>query len=200
MGTRLVTIATFDQVVLARMAADTLRDAGIDAVVADAELVSMDWLLGQAVGGIKVQVRDEDADRAVEELNRAFGEDGAGFGAAVPPAGVADATEPEVTTDEDDRPVPVPDFRLEPEDQIPPPPDPYSRDGYARRAALVVWLTGVFPPAWLVAVYYAWNAAFAEGDISPRGWFHLALAGLVILTMPPAVALVALALGFIEWT
>ena len=52
MSTKLVTVATFDQVVQAQMAADALRAAGIDAVVTDAEVVSMDWLLGQAVGGI----------------------------------------------------------------------------------------------------------------------------------------------------
>ena len=49
MGTKLVTIATFDQVVMAQMAADALRAGGIDAIVTDAEVVSMDWLLGQAV-------------------------------------------------------------------------------------------------------------------------------------------------------
>src|SRR5436190_18581355 len=81
MGTKLVTIATFDQVVMAQMAADALRAGGIDAVVTDAEVVSMDWLLGQAVGGIKVQVREDDAERAVAELGRKFGDDGEGFGA-----------------------------------------------------------------------------------------------------------------------
>jgi hypothetical protein len=197
MGTKLVTIAAFDQVVQARMAADTLRAAGIDATVADAELVSMDWLLGPAVGGIKVQVRDEDADRAVAELNQSFGEDGAGLGVAAPPP--AGEPVPEVTTDEDDRPVPVPDFRMEPEDQIPPPPDPYSRDGYARRAALVVWLTGLLPPAWFLAVYFVLNAAFGEGALSPRGRFHLFLAVLAITLMPPALFLFALLIGLFQW-
>lgn len=197
MGTRLVTVATFDQVVQAQMAADALRAAGIDAAVSDAELVSMDWLLGQAVGGIKVQVRDEDADRAVGELNRTFGEHGEGFGG--PPAAPGGEPAPEFTTDENDEPVPVPDFRLGPEDAIPPPPDPYSRDGYARRAALVVWLTGIVPPAWFFAVYYFLNAAFGEGELSPRGRFNLILAGVVIALAPPSIFLVVLVLGMMPW-
>ncbi|HYH63765.1 MAG TPA: hypothetical protein VD866_03610, partial [Urbifossiella sp.] len=102
MGTKLVTVATFDQVVMAQMAADALRAGGIDAVVTDAEVVSMDWLLGQAVGGIKVQVRDEDAERAVAELGRKFGDDGEGFGDEEPGADdAADAPEPAAVPEPD---------------------------------------------------------------------------------------------------
>ena len=171
MGTRLVTIATFDQVVQAQLSADALRAAGIDAVVADAEVVSMDWLLGQAVGGIKVQVREEDADRAVGELERAFGAGGERFDA--PPPDAADAAEPDAE--------PRPTFELGPEDEIPPPPSPYSRDGYARRLVLMAWVGIILPPAWFVAFYFFLNALFTEGELTARGRFCLILAAVVLL-------------------
>jgi len=40
------------------------RDGGIDAWLADEHLVQTDWLYSIAVGGIKLQVRPEDAARA----------------------------------------------------------------------------------------------------------------------------------------
>ena len=194
MGTRLMTVATFDQVVQAQMAADALRAGGIDAVVSDAEIVSMDWLLGQAVGGIKVQVRDEDADRAVTELNWAFGEGGEGFGA--PPA-AADAA-PDTRADDEPGPdaTPPPDFRLGPEDEISPPPSPYSRDGYARRVVLTSWLGIVFPPAWFVAFYFFLNALFGEGELSGRGRFNLVLAVVVLLVGMPMAYIFFMMLAF----
>lgn len=73
MGTRLVTIATFDQAAQARMAKNVLDEAGIRVAVSDETLVAMDWLLSNAVGGIKVQVWEEDADRAVELLEQKLG-------------------------------------------------------------------------------------------------------------------------------
>jgi hypothetical protein len=79
-GTRLVTVATFEHAMSADMAANVLRDAGIDAVVTGADLVNTYWLPSNAIGAIKVQVRDEDADRAVEVLTDSFGEADAGDG------------------------------------------------------------------------------------------------------------------------
>ncbi len=156
MGTRLVTVATFDQVVQAQMAADALRDAGIDVSVADAELVSMDWLLSAAVGGIKVQVREDDAERAVAELGRAFGERGERLGAE-------GAQEP----DDDDEP----DDAAEPDakpDAAPAPPAE-SRDDYARRLVPTAVFGLVIPPLWFYAVYLFLNAAFGEGSLTETG-------------------------------
>jgi hypothetical protein len=196
MGTRLVTVATFDQVVQARMAADALRAGGIDAAVADAETVSMDWLLSNAIGGIKVQVRDEDADQAVAELSRTFGEGGEGFGAR-PAAAAADGASDAPADDEPDPNAGPPlDFRLGPEDEIPPPPSPYSRDGYARRVVLASWLGIVFPPAWFVAFYFFLNALFGEGELSGRGRFNLVLAVVVLLVGMPLAYIFFMMLAF----
>lgn len=45
-----------------------LEDNGITAYVEDGEIVAMDWLLGSAVGGVKVKVAEEDLQRASELL------------------------------------------------------------------------------------------------------------------------------------
>src|SRR5436309_3053264 len=82
MGTRLVTIATFDQAAQARLAQNALREAGIQAAVSDESLIAMDWLLSNAVGGVKVQVREEDAEKAVGVLEREFGANGELLGPA----------------------------------------------------------------------------------------------------------------------
>jgi hypothetical protein len=68
MSKRLVTIATFDQAAQARLAQNALEAKGIKAMVSDENLVAMDWLLANAVGGVKVQVWEEDADSAVVVL------------------------------------------------------------------------------------------------------------------------------------
>ncbi|MFO0797026.1 MAG: hypothetical protein U0804_06080 [Gemmataceae bacterium] len=176
MGTKLVTVATFDQVVMAQMAADALRAGGIDAVVTDAEVVSMDWLLGQAVGGIKVQVREDDAERAVAELGRKFGDDGEGFGAG--------AVEGE---DRGDEP--------ETDDALPDEPDPPdapadSRDDYARRLVPGAVFGLVFPPLWFYAVYLFLNAAFGEGSLSDTGRNKLFVGTFVLALGFPAAFVV----------
>ena len=76
----MVTIATFDQAAQARLAQNVLQAAEIQAAVSDESLVAMDWLLSNAVGGVKVQVWEEDEDRAVATLEREFGQDGSGLG------------------------------------------------------------------------------------------------------------------------
>ena len=178
MGTRLVTVATFDQVAQAQMAADAIRAAGIGAVVADAEVVSMDWLLGQAVGGIKVQVRGEDAERAVAELNWAFGERGERLGAE---------GEPAADDEEGDEPP-------EPDEQPEPAPAPAeTRDGYARRLVTSAVFGLVFPPLWFYAVYLFLNAAFGEGSLSETGRNKLFVGTFVLaLGVPAAFAILYL--------
>jgi hypothetical protein len=66
----LTTIATFDLMPSAHIALGKLQAAGIDAVLADEHLVQTDWLYAIAVGGIKLRVREQDAARAREILQR----------------------------------------------------------------------------------------------------------------------------------
>lgn len=56
MSDDLVTIATFTTLPEAEAARLRIETEGIPTVVTDAEIVNMDWLLGNAVGYIKLQV------------------------------------------------------------------------------------------------------------------------------------------------
>lgn len=117
MAGKLVTIATFDQAAQAWVAENVLKDAGIKAAVSDETLVAMDWLMSGVVGGVKVQVLEEDADRAVAVLENQFGENGEGLGGAVPPEELATQAEAAVIDDGEEQPVrPAPGSALEPED------------------------------------------------------------------------------------
>src|SRR5262245_5577731 len=63
-GDELVTVASYDDAVSARLAFNHLREAGLPAVLMDENTVAMDWLLSNAIGGIKIQVNPKDATAA----------------------------------------------------------------------------------------------------------------------------------------
>jgi len=65
----LVTVASYTQALEARVALTRLEDAGIPAFLTDENLVTMNWTWSNAVGGVKLQVSDEHATRAVELLD-----------------------------------------------------------------------------------------------------------------------------------
>jgi hypothetical protein len=181
-GKQLVTIATFDQPAQARLAKNALDEAGIRSAVNDESLVAMDWLLSNAVGGIKVQVWEEDADRAVSVLERNFGEDGQGLGTKISPeelAAQAEAATPE-EGEEPDAERPAPSTPSEPE-SADAPPTPESREDYARRMVFTSMLGLVFPPIAAYAVYLFLNAAFGEGTLSSRGRMNLFVGGMMTL-------------------
>jgi Putative prokaryotic signal transducing protein len=68
METNLVTVAAVTNSAEAQFVVNRLQDLGIEASIADDNVVSMDFLFGNAVGWIKVQVREQDAKRAEELL------------------------------------------------------------------------------------------------------------------------------------
>ena len=65
----MVTIAKFRDLPEALLAQGNLNSSGIESVLLDDNLVCLDWLWSNAVGGIKLQVNAEDADEATEILN-----------------------------------------------------------------------------------------------------------------------------------
>src|SRR5262245_5852489 len=69
----LVTVATFRTAPEAELAKTALDAEGIESFIADAETVTMDWLLGIAVGDVKIQVARSVAERAREYLARRRG-------------------------------------------------------------------------------------------------------------------------------
>lgn len=63
-----VTIGRFANPVEANIAKGKLEDAEIPVFLQDEMTVGMQWSLSNAVGGIKLQILEEDYDRAVELL------------------------------------------------------------------------------------------------------------------------------------
>jgi hypothetical protein len=68
MSTELVTIATFNTPAEASIVRNQLEAAGIRTFLADEATMNMAWHLGVAVGGVKLQVAERDAPRALVEL------------------------------------------------------------------------------------------------------------------------------------
>jgi hypothetical protein len=62
------TIATFSTVTEAQLALSRLESAGVEAVMRDEFMVTNDWLSSNAVGGVKIDVIEEDATVAREIL------------------------------------------------------------------------------------------------------------------------------------
>ncbi len=61
----MTTIATFNKPEEAHLLRMRLEAGGIAAFLQDENLVQIDWLLANAVGGCRVQVADEDAAGAL---------------------------------------------------------------------------------------------------------------------------------------
>ena len=64
----LTTIATFSKAEEAHLFRIRLEAVGIEAFVFDEHLVQMDWYLSNAVGGVRVQIAEEDMAEAREFL------------------------------------------------------------------------------------------------------------------------------------
>jgi hypothetical protein len=62
----LKTVASFRDPYEAHIARGKLETEGIPTVVLDEHLIQVDWLASQAIGGVKVQVPEEDFVRARE--------------------------------------------------------------------------------------------------------------------------------------
>jgi len=68
MSNNWITVATFSQGVDAHLARTRLEAEGIHCIVSDEFLVRVNWLLSNAVGGVKLMVPAWEAERAREIL------------------------------------------------------------------------------------------------------------------------------------
>jgi hypothetical protein len=75
MKSQKITVATFDFWPSAEIARGRLLAEGIDCELADQHLVQTDWLYSLAVGGIKLQVAAQDAERALTILSHDFSDE-----------------------------------------------------------------------------------------------------------------------------
>ena len=71
----LITIASFDHTLDANLAKTRLEAEGIDCVLTDEHITSMNWFWVPAIGGVRLQVRESDAERAVEILEGESGDE-----------------------------------------------------------------------------------------------------------------------------
>lgn len=60
----LVTIEVYSSVGKAELMRSVLEEQGVTCYLADDQIAAMDWLLMSAVGGVKLQVAQQDVDRA----------------------------------------------------------------------------------------------------------------------------------------
>ena len=60
------TLATFSKPIDAHVLISRLEGSGIRAFIRDEHMVTLDWLASNAIGGVKVDVSDEDYLRARE--------------------------------------------------------------------------------------------------------------------------------------
>ncbi len=63
-----VTVASYSQPIQAHLARTKLESEGIPCIVGDEHLVRVDWLLSNAVGGVKLKVPSWEEARAREAL------------------------------------------------------------------------------------------------------------------------------------
>ncbi|MCA9005202.1 MAG: DUF2007 domain-containing protein [Planctomycetaceae bacterium] len=69
MSHEFITVATLSSPVEASLVQNQLEAAGIRSFMSDEVAVGMAWYLGNAIGGIKVQVAESDAPRAFDVVN-----------------------------------------------------------------------------------------------------------------------------------
>ena len=67
---KMVTIRKFRDLPEALLAKGSLESAGIECALLDGNMVRMDWFISNFIGGVKLQVRQEDADVAEEILTQ----------------------------------------------------------------------------------------------------------------------------------
>jgi Putative prokaryotic signal transducing protein len=65
-----VTIRQFRDLPEALLAKGSLESAGIQVYLVDDNMIRMDWFISNLLGGIKLKVRAEDAEAAIEILNQ----------------------------------------------------------------------------------------------------------------------------------
>jgi len=65
----LITVAQFRDLPSALLAKGSLDSAGIEAFLADDNMIRMDWFISNLLGGIKLKVRSEDVEPAAEILS-----------------------------------------------------------------------------------------------------------------------------------
>ena len=70
MSGKLITIATFNQLIDTQLYKTKIESEGIECFIVDERILSKDWLYPYVVGGIKLEVNVTDVERAIEILHQ----------------------------------------------------------------------------------------------------------------------------------
>ena len=186
---RFVTVASFGEVPNAEIAKNIIEEAGIKAYLTDSELVTYEWLLSNAIGGVKVQVAEEDAERAYAALAEAKRVDGDIVHNDISDEELTrqamEAEPEEEQGHESESPQPAIQERI-----VTTIPSPFlpsgdsERDRNSKRAFILGWFGLALPPIAIVALYFFLSAAFGSGPISGRGRYNCWVSLILVI---PAV-------------
>ena len=171
---RFVTVATYGEVYQADLAKAVLEEEGITVVLHDRETVSMDWLISNSVGGIKVKVAEEDGERAVQILEARLSQPGSYLSESLSEdeltrQAMAEQPEEGIAISPPAEPI----AEADPESELATADDDANREEYARRflraSVYSILLTLICFVFWFYAVYLGLNAIFSRGRLSSEG-------------------------------
>lgn len=185
MSDRFVVLATFEKSFEAELARAALADAGIDSVLDDEHVVSSVWTLAAGLGGVKLKVRESDAEKALTAYREIESDMKTGTG--IDDEELArQALEGEREDDdsgEHESPAEVPEVAVNTqsdsvgeERDI----DPDSRERAARRLFFVAWFGLMIPGFGFYALYVFFQAAFGTGRLTSQGRLNLIVGSMVV--------------------
>ena len=177
----LVTIATYDDAVSARMALNHLVEAGLTAVLSDESTVAMDWLLSNAIGGIKVQVHSKDLTVAHQLLEEHHRRESTEDNPVETGTLEAEMSEPGVDAEAlGDFEGEAPSAEDEDEDDLEEEPPLTIRERNALRAFRGALLGILFPPIEFYVLYLVYKVFVSDEKLGPR-YRNMAWAAAVIM-------------------
>lgn len=178
MSDKLVTVARFTDPMQAALARSHLQAAGIRAFLLGESITAIAWHLTNAVGGIRMQVANEDAERANAILSE-------------PAHSWPDAS------DHLDSAASDPDGD-EQGDRTAPFEEPSFRDEIAERAFRSAALSWFFPPFHLYTFWLLVKVIASDERMSRRSRNRAIYAALIILPIVLAIALAEVSLLFAQ--
>lgn len=185
MSDRFIILATFEKSFEAELARAALADAGIESVLDDEHVVSSVWTLAAGLGGVKLKVRESDAEKALTAYREIESDMKSGMGIDDEELS-RQAMEGEREDDdsgEHESPADVPEVQVDPlsesiiEDRE---FDPDSRERAARRLFFVAWFGLIIPGFAFYALYVFFQAAFGTGRLTSQGRLNLFVGSIVV--------------------
>ncbi len=168
---KLFLVTTYDEIYKAELAKTALEEEGIFVVLHDRETVATDWLISNAVGGVKLKVRQEDAERACRILTDKMSNAGSYLAESLSDE---ELTRQALAEPIEDGTVPepqIPEVVLQTHLEDSPTEQANSaiREAYALRFLRTATYSIALAPLWFIAVYLGYRAIFSPGRLSSEG-------------------------------